>query len=635
MLGRAALAACVLLAWGGPAAAGGWPDLADAGPKIGGGNNDAAVIVGIEDYAFVADIPGAQDNAKAWYAWLTRARGVPPAKVTLLRDEEGTRENLAHFASVAAGAVGEGGTLWFVFIGHGAPAPDGSDGLLIGADAQQTIRSLAARGIPRAELLATLGKGAQARTVMVVDACFSGRTPEGKPLAPGLQPLVAVKATPPEGAPIVMSAGRSDQFAGPLPGAERPAFSYLLLGALRGWGDRDGDGSVTAGEAVAYATDALRALVKDRSQTPELSGPDDALTGGAREAGPDLTAMVLGGGTDDPAGPTNNWKTRGKVIVRITSDPPGALVSMGRHEASAPFEASFRPGSYELTFTKPYHEPLTMPLKVGRRDKTLTLHGELKSTVGVVDVVVSPHDARVAIDGQDRGKGSMRLEQLSVGAHELRVEHPSYYAEAVSLAVEAGERKEISVELKPKMGLLEVRAKHRDGEVATRDVRIDGRRVGKTPWKGEVVMGRRRVSVGQMADVYVEVPENAEAPPVEVTLETTSGKKKGASWGPLGWVGLATAGAGAVAGLLFLQKATATTEEIESGKSSGMTQSEAFEKQDSVDRDNLIALVGLGVGVAGLTLFVIDWATYGDDTTVSVVPTGDGQGGLVTLQGGF
>ena len=32
--------------------------------------------------------------------------------------------------------------LWFVFIGHGAPARDGQDGLLVGFDAQQKARSL-------------------------------------------------------------------------------------------------------------------------------------------------------------------------------------------------------------------------------------------------------------------------------------------------------------------------------------------------------------------------------------------------------------------------------------------------------------------------------------------------------------
>ena len=68
----------------------------------------------------------------------------------------------------------------------------GDDGLLVGMDAQQSVESLTARGLPQKELLAELQKG-KGKTVMVVDACFSGRTASGE-LAPGLQPLIPVGA---------------------------------------------------------------------------------------------------------------------------------------------------------------------------------------------------------------------------------------------------------------------------------------------------------------------------------------------------------------------------------------------------------------------------------------------------------
>ena len=48
----------------------------------------------------------------------------------------------------------------------------------------------------------------------------------------------------------VLTAATADQVAGPLPGAARPAFSYLVLGGLRGWADSDHNGRVTAGETV-------------------------------------------------------------------------------------------------------------------------------------------------------------------------------------------------------------------------------------------------------------------------------------------------------------------------------------------------------------------------------------------------
>jgi TolA-binding protein len=130
--------------------------------------------------------------------------------------------------------------------------------------------------------------------VVVIDACFSGRTGTGAAIVEGLQPLISVRETAGTDKALVFSAGRADEFAGALPGLSRPAFSYLLLGALRGWGDADNNGRVTAHEAVDYTRGALRALVKDRNQTPELSGgsPSDVV-GLGKEAGPDLGAMVL------------------------------------------------------------------------------------------------------------------------------------------------------------------------------------------------------------------------------------------------------------------------------------------------------------------------------------------------------
>lgn len=130
---------------------------------------------------------------------------------------------------------------------------------------------------------------------MILDACFSGRAPDGATLMPGMQPLLAVREQPVEDTRVAtLTAAESNQFAGPLPGAERPAFTYLLLGALRGWGDFDGDGRVSLREAGQYARDALQTLLRDRPQTPTFGGePLGDVSGAAVETGPDLAEMVL------------------------------------------------------------------------------------------------------------------------------------------------------------------------------------------------------------------------------------------------------------------------------------------------------------------------------------------------------
>ena len=271
-----------------PASAG-WPSLSDPAPSAGGGGRDAALIIAIQDYAFVPDIPGARANGNAWLTWLTKSRGVKAENVRTLWDAQATAEVIERKAREAAGLVGSGGTLWFVFIGHGAPARGGDDGLLVGVDAQQSVQGIYDRSLAQKKLAKALA-GRQKHTVLLVDACFSGKAGGGA-LAKGAMPVVPVRF--PDSAVTVVTAGTSEQFAGALPDTERPAFSYLMLGALRGWGDGDKDGNVTVSEAVYYARTTLGAVVTDRTQTPEVFGPSSfVLASGAKEKGPDLAAQL-------------------------------------------------------------------------------------------------------------------------------------------------------------------------------------------------------------------------------------------------------------------------------------------------------------------------------------------------------
>jgi formylglycine-generating enzyme required for sulfatase activity len=289
----AAVCAAFLIAAPSVRAEDSWPDLSKPAGAVGGGERDAAVIVGAENYAFVEHVPGAKQNANDWQEYLTETLKVPADRVALLLDNDATNDAIRSAAVEKASQVEEGGTLWFVFIGHGAPSKDGGDGLLVGVDAQQKASSVYSRSSSRNELLGLLAKGKQAKTVVLIDACFSGKSSSGRALVAGLQPLLTMRALPAgiDNRTVLMTAAKSDQFAGPLPGGSRPAFSYLALGALRGWA-ANAQGQVTASGLVDYIRRAL-SLSRDRTQTPELSTPETAavVLGKGREAGPDLAKL--------------------------------------------------------------------------------------------------------------------------------------------------------------------------------------------------------------------------------------------------------------------------------------------------------------------------------------------------------
>jgi formylglycine-generating enzyme required for sulfatase activity/uncharacterized caspase-like protein len=287
-----AVLSLMLLPLGALAQTASWPEVG-AAPIVGGGEGDAAVVVGIENYAFVPRVAGARSNADAWHDWLTRARKVPVSRVALLRDSDASVENIRDAVVRAAGEASPQGTLWFVFVGHGAPREDGKDGLLLAVDVQQTARSLASRGLARGDLLKLLS-GTRAGSIRVVlDACFSGKSGSGEAIVAGLQPLVVTAEASADRRFAILTAARSNQYAGALPGTSRPAFSYLVLGGLRGWADEDGDGNLTAGELQRYAESVMRAVVRDRDQTPTLLGDVAAqVARSGRERGPDLAALA-------------------------------------------------------------------------------------------------------------------------------------------------------------------------------------------------------------------------------------------------------------------------------------------------------------------------------------------------------
>ena len=87
----------------------------------------------------------------------------------------------------------------------------------------------------------------------------------------------------------VITAAQGNQFAGALPEGNRPAFSYIMLGALRGWGDRNEDQQVTLHEALDYSQRFLQETVVGRTQTPQqiLGDKDIVLTTNGSSKPPD------------------------------------------------------------------------------------------------------------------------------------------------------------------------------------------------------------------------------------------------------------------------------------------------------------------------------------------------------------
>jgi hypothetical protein len=272
------------------------PDL-DAPLKSGGtAPHDSAVVVGLEDYYELPDVPYAERDAAAFRDWLIYTRGVPSDRVAVV--PKANREKLLAAARDAGARTGADGTVWVYFAGHGGASPETGERMLMGVDVQPDLETLTARSVPVAELRTAVTAGG-GRAVLVLDTCYTGRGRAGDELLPGKRFAVPASALAPEPRVVEWTAAGPNQFSGPLEAARHGAFTWAVLGALRGWADGqlDGarDGTVTAEEARLYVEETLRTLgVRDQVPALEVEGARDwALAAHPRgEPAPDLRAAV-------------------------------------------------------------------------------------------------------------------------------------------------------------------------------------------------------------------------------------------------------------------------------------------------------------------------------------------------------
>ncbi|MBL8946404.1 MAG: hypothetical protein JNK45_24775, partial [Myxococcales bacterium] len=87
-----------------------WPSLTDVPPRVANpALRDAAIVIAIEDYQSVDDIPGARANAADWVKFLTKTQGVPETNTHLLWNVEATREEILDDTRRAVEKVSPGG----------------------------------------------------------------------------------------------------------------------------------------------------------------------------------------------------------------------------------------------------------------------------------------------------------------------------------------------------------------------------------------------------------------------------------------------------------------------------------------------------------------------------------------------
>lgn len=233
--------------------------------------SDYAVVIGIEDYFELPDVPYARRDAAVFGDLMTYTRRIPQDRIRLLNGKA-NREQILKAVTEAGAATGPGGTVWVYYAGHGAADPETGERVLVGVDAQADLESFTARSVRLGEITRAAGSGG-AHVSLITDACFTGKGRDGMDLIPGKR--LVVPAYAPVAIPMVTQwfAAEAGQVSGPLEGKKHGAFTYFTVEALRGAadGELDGqpDGTVQAYEMRAYVTRRLR-TAQNFEQVPQL-----------------------------------------------------------------------------------------------------------------------------------------------------------------------------------------------------------------------------------------------------------------------------------------------------------------------------------------------------------------------------
>lgn len=183
--------------------------------------------------------------------------------------------------------------------------------------------------------------------------------------------------------------------------------------------------------------------------------------------------------------------------LRVESEPSGAEVWLdGEKVGETPFVLEKKPsGTYSLRLVKPFY--MTYEEFVTVRDgETTRVKALLEQNYGTLVVESEPPGAAITLNDQPTNRVTpATIEPLQPGVAVVRLSLDGYGEAVEKATVRNRETSRVRVTLQPKLGLLVVTSAYDDGTICEGEVFVDGRFVGRTPWKGQVVATRHEVRV--------------------------------------------------------------------------------------------------------------------------------------------
>jgi hypothetical protein len=208
--------------------------------------------------------------------------------------------------------------------------------------------------------------------------------------------------------------------------------------------------------------------------------------------------------------------------LEVRSEPGGGKVYLdGKYMGETPLLVPrIRPGRYSILLLKEGYHPFEERVEVKGADRKRVL-ANLKRRTGEIAVSLKTPKANLYIDGKpvEIGLGNTLEKEFPSGCYRIKVTKEGYESWEGDLVVTAGQRAEVSVELKMKKGELFIQAEPSGASIYLEGKSIgmgsyEGKELSPGPYKIRVVKegyvsweGEATVEPGKKAEVFSKLKE--------------------------------------------------------------------------------------------------------------------------------
>src|SRR6056297_1801902 len=174
--------------------------------------------------------------------------------------------------------------------------------------------------------------------------------------------------------------------------------------------------------------------------------------------------------------------------ITVQTQPPADILIDGERKGNGNWQGRLMEGIYTIKAEKDKYYSQSEQLKVtAGEEESVTF--DLEGKTGKADVITTPIDADVYLDGEKQGNTPLTLKDLLIGEYDLKLKKEGYGTVTKTLSIREEETAKVEERL-PEGKKITIVSLPSGAELY-----IDGKHVGKTPYEVELGFGSSRVKL--------------------------------------------------------------------------------------------------------------------------------------------